>query len=85
MKLTKTQQTLMARERDDTGRVWCEGIREANAARALVQAGLAVRYENHTSPAARRSGLGDTYYNHFTRSYQSYRPLTVVAGAIFFK
>lgn len=84
MRLKKTEQKLLARKRDDAGRIWCEGIREANAARSLVLYGLASRYVSRTSPAARRSGLGETYYDHFSRSYKTYRPHTVICGELFF-
>lgn len=76
-KITKTMQALLdARQGADS--VAIAGARQASAARALVAAGLAVRYENQS-----RLVTG-TYYNHFARRYESLKPRADIGGLLYF-
>jgi hypothetical protein len=76
-KITKTMQALLdARQGADSLAI--AGARQASAARALVAAGLAVRYENQS-----RLVTG-TYYNHFARRYESRKPHADIGGILYF-
>jgi hypothetical protein len=54
------------------------GIRQSNAARALVEAGLAREYVSQS-----RLVTG-TYYNHFTRGYATRAPRADIGGILYF-
>ncbi|MGF6996735.1 hypothetical protein [Paraburkholderia sp. GAS32] len=79
MKLPRTATRLLARRETEGARIVCTGAHESGAARALVAAGLAVRYDNQS-----RTIAGRTYWNHFTRRYCTARPHTDIGGILYF-
>lgn len=68
---------LARRNRSDS--IACTGIRETNAARALVARGMAARYESQSRVIA-----GETYYNHFTRGYATRATRADIGGILYF-
>lgn len=77
-KLTVTMRALLAR-RNGLNSIICVGIRETNAARALVAQGMAARYESQS-----RVITGETYYNHFTRGYATRASRADIGGILYF-
>lgn len=76
-KITKTMQALLdARKGADS--IPIAGARQANAARALVAAGLARMYSDQS-----RLVTG-TYYDHFSRRYTSRAPRADIGGILYF-
>jgi pyruvate dehydrogenase complex dehydrogenase (E1) component len=76
-KLTVTMRALLAR-RNGADSIVCTGIRETNAARALVAAGMAARYESQAKM------ITGTYYNHFRRGYATRAPRADIGGILYF-
>lgn len=77
-KITNTMRALLAR-RENAGSIVCTGIRETNAARALVAQGMAARYESQSRVIA-----GETYWNHFTRRYATRASRADIGGILYF-
>lgn len=77
-KMTVTMRALLAR-RENADSIVCTGIRETNAARALVAQGLAARYDSQS-----RLIVGETYYNHFTRGYATRASRADIGGILYF-
>ncbi|QBX06442.1 hypothetical protein H1O16_gp029 [Burkholderia phage BcepSaruman] len=77
VKITKTMQALLD-ARGDADSVPVTGARQAQAARALVDAGLARMYSNQSRV------VSGTYYNHFTRRYESRAPRADIGGILYF-
>ena len=77
-KLTATMQALLTR-RNGLDSIICMGIRETNAARALVAQGMATRYESQS-----RVVSGETYYNHFTRRFATRKTRADIGGILYF-
>lgn len=76
--ITKTMQVLLnARQGADS--IAVAGIRQANAARALVAAGLATRYVSQSRVIA-----NETYYDHFRRAYATRQSRADIGGLLYF-
>ena len=76
-KITKTMQALLD-ARKGADHIAISGSRQANAARALVAAGLARMYSDQS-----RLVTG-TYYDHFRRGYVSRKPRADIGGILYF-
>lgn len=76
--MTKTMQKLLDR-RDGQVSIAVSGARESSAARALVAAGFAVRYDNQSKLV-----IGASYYNHFTRGWATAKPYSDIGGVLYF-
>lgn len=78
MKITKTMQKLLDRKMSGT-ELQVHGMRECKAAQALVNAGLAKRYESLSYLSS-----GQSYYNHFRRCWATAKPCAVLSGVVYF-
>lgn len=76
--ITKTMQKLLDRRAMADSYVSVDGKREADAARALVAAGLAVRVDISAELSA------GTYYDHFGRSFATRKWRCVIGGRVYF-
>ncbi|MGN7104888.1 hypothetical protein ACTHR6_24970 [Ralstonia holmesii] len=76
--MTKTMQKLLDR-RDGQVCIAVSGARESAAARALVAAGLAIRYDNQSKLVS-----GKSYYNHFHRGWATAKPYSDIGGVLHF-
>lgn len=55
------------------------GPRQSTAARKLVAKGLAGEYKSDSV-----HHVGESYYNHFTRSWTTYQSYTFIGGRLYF-
>ena len=78
MSLSKTEKILLARDRIG-GRVYVSGKREHDAAKKLVAAGLATRYENMSGMSK-----GEYYIHPFTRRPGISKSIFVFGGELYF-
>lgn len=79
MKMTKSEQTLLSRRRNN-GEVYVSGKREYDAAKKLVAKGLAERFENMSGLS-----LGEYRVSPFTRRAHVTKSVFVYGGALYFK
>ncbi len=77
-KLTVTMRALLE-ARQGAESIPVTGIRQAQAARALVEQGLAREYVSQSRMLANQ-----TYYNHFTRGYATRAPRADIGGILYF-
>lgn len=76
--MTKTEQVLMSRRRND-GSIWIDGKREYDAAKRLVAKGLAVQFDSHSSMSS-----GVFKVNPFTRTGYVTKSVFVYGGNLHF-
>lgn len=76
-KLTKTMQALLDRRAESP--IWVDEIRESNAARALVAAGLASQWVNHGCMVG-----GEYRVSPFTRKAYTTKTRFCAGGQLFF-